>query len=265
MKSWVHYVGDPLPGDIEDPKEVLGGKAASLQGLREASLPVPPAFVISVDACEFFYRHEESWPPDLDAQVKVQLERLEIETERQFGQGPEPLLLSVRSGAAVSMPGMMDTLLNVGLHRQWADSNGGQNEWQVFLQFIRDYGQTVFGIDIRQPDSTLENPPQALDRSDLKTSETPILRVESALQQFEEEAGSVFPQSPWEILECSINAVFRSWNSERAVQYRRRHRIQGLKGTAVTVQAMFPSRASGIVFTQDPTDPEAGRMVIEAS
>jgi len=265
MKSWVHYVGDPLPEDIGAPKEVLGGKAASLQDLREAGLPVPPAFVISVDACEFYFQHEETWPPDLDAQVKAHLARLENETGRQFGQGPEPLLLSVRSGAAVSMPGMMDTLLNVGLHRQWADSSGGQNDWQVFLQFIRDYGQTVFGIDIRQPDSTPESLPQALDRSDRKTGETPILRVESALQQFEEEAGSAFPQSSWEILECSINAVFRSWNSERAVQYRRRHRIQGLKGTAVTVQAMFPSRASGIVFTQDPTDPEAGRMVIEAS
>ncbi|MDA1141131.1 MAG: PEP-utilizing enzyme [Planctomycetota bacterium] len=256
MKSWVHYVGDPLPADLEkSPRDLLGGKATSLQDLREAGLPVPPAFVISVDACEFFLEHEESWPPELEAQVKSHLARLETEAGRQFGQGSDPLLVSVRSGAAVSMPGMMDTLLNVGLHHRWVESNGGTNDWSVFLQFIRNYAQIVFGMNIRKPDSALEDLPQDLDRS----------HVESALQQFEEEAGSAFPQSPWEILECSINAVFRSWNSDRAIQYRRRHRIQGLKGTAVTIQAMFPSRASGIVFTQDPTDPNADRMVIEAS
>jgi phosphohistidine swiveling domain-containing protein len=249
MKSWVHYVGDPLPDGIEAPKELLGGKAASLQDLREAGLPVPPAFVISVDACEFFLEHEGAWPPELEAQVKANLARLESETERQFGQGSNPLLVSVRSGAAISMPGMMDTLLNVGLHREWVDSNGGHNGWPVFLQFIRNYSQIVFGMDISEPGSQDANPSH----------------VESALLQFEEEAGAAFPDSPWKILENSINAVFRSWNSERAIQYRRRHRIEGLKGTAVTIQAMFPSRASGIVFTQDPTDPNAERMVIEAS
>ncbi len=170
---------------------IIGGKGASLADMTRAGLPVPPGFTISAACCrEVLGDPDGRWPAGLEEQVRQGLQRLERLTGRRFGSPDRSLLVAVRSGAAVSMPGMMDTVLNVGRH--------------------------------------------------------PRL-------------------SAWdELVEC-INAVFKSWNSGRAAAYRQRHRIDNLLGTAVTVQAMFPSQVAGVLFTQDPNDPAANRMIIEAS
>jgi pyruvate,water dikinase len=187
---WIYHFADALTLDHAGVRQVLGGKGASLKEMTHAGLPVPPGFTLSTECCAQYFARGRRWPDGLEEDVRQALARLERETGRRFGDPREPLLVSVRSGAAVSMPGMMDTLLNCG-----------------------------------RPD-----------------------------------AGE-----PWQQLADAINAVFESWLSERAVAYRQHHDIRGLKGTAVTVQAMFPSEISGIAFTQDPTDWQAQRIVIEAA
>jgi pyruvate,water dikinase len=188
--TWIHHFSDPLDADAATLRQLLGGKGASLKEMTRAGLPVPPGFTLSTAACERYFALGRRWPDGLEVEVRAALARLERDTGRVFGDPAQPLLVSVRSGAAVSMPGMMDTLLNCG--------------------------------DPRNGD-------------------------------------------PWQQLVVAINAVFESWLSERAVAYRAHHDIRGLAGTAVTVQAMFPSEISGIAFTHDPTDWAAQRIVIEAA
>ena len=196
-KQWVYFFGEGGSEGNPDMRAVLGGKGASLAAMSRAGLPVPPGFTISTECCRHFSEHDEEWPAGLEEQVRENLARLEAATGRVYGKGPDPLLLAVRSGAAVSMPGMMDTILNCGLHA--------------------------------------------------------------------EPVGQTFPTEPWEMLVESINAVFRSWDSARAVAYRKRNDVHGLLGTAVNVQSMFPSQVSGVLFTVDPNHPSTERMVIEST
>jgi phosphohistidine swiveling domain-containing protein len=189
-QPWIYHFSDAVDLDAVAAKQVLGGKGASLKEMTRAGLPVPGGFTLSTACCEQYFALGRHWPAGLEDEVRIALARLEAETGRRFGDPERPLLVSVRSGAAVSMPGMMDTLLNCG-------------------------------------------DPQCGD--------------------------------PWPQLLHAITAVFESWLSERAVVYRSHHDIRGLGGTAVTVQAMFPSEVSGIAFTQDPTDWQAQRIVIEAA
>lgn len=184
---WIYFFKDALP-DGAEPRAMLGGKGASLAEMTRAQFQVPPGFTIVTAACRWFYEHQEKWPAELIDELVAYMARLEEATGRTFGRGEKRLLVSVRSGAAMSMPGMMDTVLNVGR---------GNDAWA-------------------------------------------------------------------ELKRC-IDTVFKSWMSERAVAYRARHRIAGLDGTAVNVQAMFPSEVSGVLFTRDPNDVAADRIVIEAS
>ncbi len=189
MRRIYFFGGGESDGD-PDRRDILGGKGASLAALTRAGLPVPPGFTISVQCCENYLGAGGAWPEGLKDEIRAGIQRLEAACGRKFGHGDLPLLVSVRSGAAVSMPGMMDTILNCGM------------------------------ADDKEP--------------------------------FDE------------LIEC-VEAVFDSWNSPRAIAYRRERNIRGLSGTAVTVQAMFPSRVSGVAFTANPTDPEAGEIVIESS
>ncbi len=181
--------------------DVLGGKGASLAAMSRAGLPVPPGFTISAACCAWVDQHDGQWPPGLEEQVRAALSWLEQVTGRTFGRGPKPLLVAVRSGAAVSMPGMMDTILNCGLIEERSD-----------------------------PDHSEKSPTE-----------------------------------PWDALCQGINAVFASWHSDRARAYRQHHDLHGVVGTAVTVQAMFPSERSGVLFTANPNDPASGEMIVEAS
>ncbi len=250
--QYISYFSDPL--DHPEPKQVLGGKGASLKEMTRAGLNVPPGFTIATDACQAYFQADRTWPRGLAEQVRENLSRLEAESGRTFGRGARPLLVSVRSGAARSMPGMMDTLLNCGLHPGLADDLDDSEEfWTLWCQFILQFAEVVHGI-----------PPAAFQ--DILDGDLPARRRSEALQiACRDRTGQAMPAEPMDILFACISAVFDSWNNSRAVAYRDRHDIRGLAGTAVNVQMMWPSEVSGIVFTKDPSDPGASRMVIEAS
>ena len=250
----VFYFADPLPPGCPDAKAVLGGKGQGLKQMTRAGLHVPPGFTIRAECCERYFALGRQWPDGLEQEVRENLERLERDTGRVFGRGQRPLLVSVRSGAAVSMPGMMDTLLNCGLGPALADELGDTPWfWDLYLQFILAFARTVAGIkEGAFADAATRRP---ADRAACHT----------ALRIYEQKARVALPTDPWDLLRQCINAVFDSWHSERAVAYRDRHDIRGLHGTAVNVQAMFPSEVSGILFTQNPVDLHANQMVIEAS
>lgn len=250
-RQWVYFFDDPVLDGAGDPKALLGGKGASLAEMTRSGLNVPPGFTITTEACRHVLDHNGQWPEGLEGQVRESLGRLETATGRVFGRGAKPLLVSVRSGAAVSMPGMMDTILNCGIHPGLADEVGDtSNFWQPFVQFIKMFAHTVGDLESGSFPRSQQASRQA---------------AEEHLGAYEKGAGRPFPLNPWDQLVECINAVFRSWNNERAIAYRERHNIRGLPGTAVNVQAMFPSRVSGILFTHDPSDVESDQMVLEAS
>lgn len=253
MASYVHHFADPLD-DGFDATSLLGGKGAGLKAMTQAGLRVPGGFTITTEACAAWLASGGDWPDGLDEQVDANLARLEREAGRRFGQGDPPLLVSVRSGAARSMPGMMDTLLNVGLHPGLAEELGDDEPfWRLWIQFVLQYARTVGDVE-----------PARFD--DILLSRTPSRAVsDELLAACRTQLGEPVPTEPREILRRCIDAVFGSWNNPRAVDYRRRNDIRGLAGTAVNVQMMWPSEVSGIAFTQDPTDMDRGCMVIEAS
>lgn len=257
--AWVHYFSDPLPGDASEWKATLGGKGASLKQMSHAGLRVPPGFTISTACCVEYFAQQHQWPSGLEEQLRDNLARLERETGRTLGRGARPLLVSVRSGAAASMPGMMDTLLNCGLHPALADDVGDTPHfWRLYLQFMQSFAKTVAGLDadkfVVPPSGGLHAGPPA-DRA----------IAAAYLKTYERLSGRPFPTDPWPVLVQCINAVFESWHSQRAVLYRQRHDIRGLQGTAVNVQMMFPSEVSGVLFTEDPNQPAARQMIVEAS
>ena len=244
--------GDPARTDI------LGGKGASLAAMSGAGLPVPPGFTISIACCRHYHENNGAWPDGLAEEVRASMTRLERATGKRFGAGARPLLVSVRSGAAYSMPGMMDTILNCGLCPELADQVADpEHFWSVYAHFIRQFAATVADV----PESDVEGARAAL--GDRAASGKALAEAYMAL--YEHHAGKPFPTAPWEALCLCINAVFDSWNNERARVYRKAHGLGSLEGTAVTVQAMFDSQVSGIAFTANPTNPWAGEIVIESS
>lgn len=249
--EWIFDFSNPPHGSSEDRKKLLGGKGAGLAAMQSAGFQVPPGFTLTTACCQYVHQHQGAWPPGLEEELAAALKRLESATGRTFGQGAQPLLVSVRSGAPVSMPGMMDTLLNCGLHPQLADTLPNPADfWSRYLEFIDDFADTVHGIGEHKWSPTPDNPEAA---------------VQQRLEEFARLTGSPFPTRPLEALKACINAVFNSWNSERAIAYRHHHGLNHLPGTAVNIQAMWPSHVSGITFTQDPNDVHADRLVIEAA
>ncbi len=241
-------------------KDLLGGKGAGLAAMCAAGLPVPPGFTIAIPCCRLFHERGGRWPDGLEEEVRAQMARLESVVGRRFGEGTEPLLVSVRSGAAHSMPGMMDTILNCGLH-PGLETQGIDPLlfWTVYAQFARQFAVTVAHL---APDDAPEDPPS-------DAGEDPVAKrrreAEAWMRHFEQRAGRPFPRSPWDALRACINAVFASWNNERARIYRKAHRLEHLQGTAVNVQAMFPSRVSGIAFTANPARPETEEVIVESA
>ena len=262
--QWIHYFTDPPPAGVYDLKALLGGKGASLKDMSRAGLRVPPGFTITTECCARYFADGRKWPEGLEQEVRTNLARLEADAKRTFGRGAKPLLVSVRSGAAMSMPGMMDTLLNCGLTPALAAEVGDTPAfWQLYLEFVRMFAKTVHGLDAA---ALAEAIPRRGGQPALDHNAPPDrASVEAHLAAYRKLTGGHFPTEPWDALAQCINAVFESWENERAIAYRKRNDIRGLSGTAVTVQMMFPSEVSGIVFTQDPNDLRAERMIIEAS
>jgi len=258
---------DDLPPGT-NPLTLLGGKGTGLAEMSRLGLPVPPGFTLSTTVCREFRQEDGRHPDWLENQVTGALMRVEALTDSQFGSATAPLLVAVRSGAAVSMPGMMDTVLNIGLNDVTviglaARSGDGRFAWDTYRRFIQMYGAVVMGIDhdcFEQVLASVKRHCRYRLDSDLKEEDCRTL-VREYQEMIIREFGRPFPQDVHEQLWQAIGVVFRSWNNRRAVFYRRLHGIPDEDGTAVTVQAMvFGNRGSdsgtGVTFTRDPSTGE---------
>jgi pyruvate,water dikinase len=268
----IYFFGAGQADGGNDLKHRVGGKGASLAEMTRAGLNVPPGFTISAECCAAYFRSGGQWPDGLEDEVRAAVARLEELTGRPFGRGDDPLLVAVRSGAAVSMPGMMDTVLNVGLNPDCVAAQAERTgepraAWEAYRQFLLLFGRTVGGV----PEATFADRIDATLRETGKPSEDELDAEQLQdlcghfLDAYREHTGHDMPAEPWDALHAAVNAVFASWHSERAVTFRRHHRIDGLPGTAVNVQAMCPSEVAGVMFTADPVNPTLNHIVIESS
>jgi len=265
-KRWVYFFGNGQAEGDPERKDVLGGKGASLAAMSRAGLPVPPGFTIATECCRLFLDADGQWPEGLKQQVSDHVERLELAAGRRFGDGERPLLVSVRSGAAVSMPGMMDTILNCGLSPEMARRQGDPSAfWNVYSQFVLMFARTVAGIPAEAFTAVGEQFRRTVPHHGPPTPDQLADLNQRYRRLYAERAGRDFPTDPWQALVECIEAVFRSWNNDRAVTYRREHDVRGCEGTAVNVQSMFASEVSGIVFTTNPNNLGAEEMIVESS
>jgi len=253
----------------KDQKDLLGGKGANLAEMTNLGLPVPPGFTISTDACRHYLEHGAE-PDGLADEVTEHLAALEERMGRRLGDPEDPLLVSVRSGAAISMPGMMETVLDIGLNDESVEglarqSNDPRFAYDSYRRLVQMFGSTVLGISSEVFSKALDElkaergaeQDTDLDADDLRRL---VKRFQELVQQ---EAGRPFPQAPREQVDLAVRAVFESWNTERAVLYRRQERIPDDLGTAVNVQCMVfgnrgPSSGSGVCFTRDPATGRQG-------
>ncbi|MGF1549671.1 MAG: pyruvate, phosphate dikinase [Sphingomonadaceae bacterium] len=268
MSQYVYRFGGGLSEGERGDKRRLGGKGAGLAEMASIGLPVPPGFTISSEMCMRYLEEGRSFPDSLRDEVALGLAHVEKVAGKRFGEASDPLLVSVRSGAAVSMPGMMDTVLNLGLNDATvaglARASGDPRfAWDSYRRFIQMYADVVLGLDHGLFEEALEIAREdkgvRLD-TDLDAGDLESL-VERYQRLVEEQRGEPFPQSPDDQLWGAIGAVFGSWNAERAKIYRRLHDIPPDMGTAVNVQAMVfgnlgQSSATGVAFTRDPSTGE---------
>jgi phosphohistidine swiveling domain-containing protein len=262
---WTYFFGpEHVEGD-PDRKDLLGSKGAGLTAMCKVGLPVPPGFTISTDCCRFFLEHHGQWPDGLEAEVREQLARLEQATGTTFG-GQPPLLVAVRSGATAPLPGMMDAILNCGFAPAQAAATDA-NFWRIYAQFVQMFSRTVADIEPHEFE-TVRRTVISEQKASLRKGggePDPRLLAERYASLYALRTDLPFPATPWETLRQSIDAVFRSWNHARALAYRREHSLPGHEGTAVTVQVMFPSEVSGIIFTRNPHNLDTNELIIEAS
>ncbi|MBW8445600.1 MAG: pyruvate, phosphate dikinase [Arenimonas sp.] len=265
MRKWVYTFGNGTAEGSAADRDHLGGKGANLAEMASLGLPVPPGLTIITDACAFYYKNGRSLPDDLKAQVLEGIKGMEAVTGRGFGDTTLPLLLSVRSGARTSMPGMMDTVLNLGLNDQTVEALGrnagdARFAWDSYRRFIQMYGDVVMGIDHEAFEEILEDEKTRFGHElDTDLSAVEWQHVTALYKEvIEESLGQPFPQDPHVQLWGAIGAVFASWMNPRAVTYRHLHAIPAEWGTAVTVQAMVfgnlgTSSATGVAFTRNPS------------
>lgn len=268
MAKWVYSFGNGVAEGAAEMRNLLGGKGANLAEMSSLGLPVPPGFTITTEVCTWYYEHEKTYPDALKPQVAEALEKIGAATGRSFGDAERPLLVSVRSGARVSMPGMMDTVLNLGLNDETVEAiarEAGDRRfaYDSYRRFIQMYSDVVLGLDHHEFEEILEDYKErnelALDTDIDADAWLGIIEKFKAL--VEEELERPFPQDPQEQLWGAIGAVFSSWMVPRAVTYRRLHDIPGSWGTAVNVQAMVfgnmgESSATGVAFTRNPSTGE---------
>lgn len=279
MTKWVYSFGNgQAEGRAEDVKE-LGGKGANLAEMARLGLPVPPGLTISTEACSLFYRSGRQIADEIKAQVLEGIAKIEAATSRTFGHGNQPLLLSVRSGARVSMPGMMDTVLNLGLNDKTVealahDAGDARFAWDSYRRFIQMYGDVVMGLDHEVFEEILDAEKKRLghdydtELTALEWQHVVALYKQVIVDELDEE----FPQDSEDQLWGAVRAVFASWMNARASTYRTLHKIPGDWGTAVTVQAMVfgnlgVTSATGVAFTRNPSTGERslfGEFLINA-
>ena len=266
--KWVYAFGGGKAQGRAGMRDLLGGKGAGLAEMAHLGLPVPPGFTITTAVCTYFFQHGKTYPKDLKPQVEAALAEIGRITNKTFGDGKNPLLVSVRSGARASMPGMMDTVLNLGLNDRTvaalAEKSGDRRfAYDSYRRFITMYADVVLGLGHDHFEEILDEHKDrngyALD-TDLDADDWQEL-VGRFKQRVEEETGSPFPQDPHAQLWGAIGAVFGSWMNQRAITYRRLHGIPESWGTAVNVQAMVfgnmgETSATGVAFTRNPSTGE---------
>ncbi|MBS7698291.1 MULTISPECIES: pyruvate, phosphate dikinase [unclassified Chelatococcus] len=279
MAKWVYTFGDGRAEGEAGMKNLLGGKGANLAEMSNLGLPVPPGFTITTEVCTYFYENGQSYPPDLAAAVDAALAHVGGLTGKTFGDEANPLLVSVRSGARASMPGMMDTVLNLGLNdvtvEAVAKAAGDERfAWDSYRRFITMYSDVVLGVGHHHFEEALElyKERKGLDLdTDLSAEDWKVL-VKTYKDIVQKELGKPFPQAPSEQLWGAIGAVFGSWMNARANKYRELHGIPASWGTAVNVQSMVfgnmgDTSATGVAFTRNPSTGERalyGEFLINA-
>ena len=245
-------------------KALLGGKGANLAEMTHIGVPVPPGFTITTEVCDLFYKLGRKYPAGLKAQVAEAVAKIEKVLGSRFGDPDNPLLVSVRSGAAVSMPGMMDTVLNLGLNDKVvagmiARTGNARFVWDAYRRFINMFGDVVMGIPHEKFEHILSaHKKRARVEHDNELTADQLAKVVDEYKKlYKKETGSALPSDPMKLLWHAIDAVFGSWNNDRAIKYRQLNGIRGLLGTAVNVQAMVFGNmgddcATGVCFTRDP-------------
>ncbi|MBR5866520.1 MAG: pyruvate, phosphate dikinase, partial [Spirochaetaceae bacterium] len=264
----VYFFGSGKADGDASMKNELGGKGANLAEMTSLGIPVPPGFTISTEVCRLFYENGKSYPVGLKEEVAANLEALEKLLGKKLGDANDPLLVSVRSGAAISMPGMMDTILNLGMNDKAvaglsAKTGNPRFAWDAYRRFIQMFGDVAMGVPADKFEDAI---------SDIKKKRGVVLDTELTAEDLEElvsvykkiyrEAiGKDFPQDPLEQLWGAIDAVFGSWMNERAIKYRAMNNIKGLAGTAVNVQSMVfgnfgMDSGTGVCFSRNPSNGE---------
>jgi len=260
----VHFFNE---GDGKN-KKLLGGKGAGLCEMTRLKLPVPPGFVITTDVCKNYYKNNKKLPSGLLSEVKKNIAKIEKRTGKKWNTKENPLLVSVRSGAAISMPGMMDTILNLGLNDETVEglakkSNNPRFAWDSYRRFVQLFGKVVFGVEDKKFDVVLENAKRNQNvELDSELTEASLRNIVAQYKKIcEKHTGKSFPSNPDEQLELAIKAVFNSWMGERALVYREKNNITKdiADGTAVNVVAMAfgnmgNDSSTGVIFTRNPGD-----------
>lgn len=266
--KYVYFFGGGKAEGNAKMKEYLGGKGANLAEMTNLGIPVPPGFTISTVICDLYYKNNNKWPKGLEEEIDMNLAKLEKTMGAKLGDSKNPLLVSVRSGAAISMPGMMDTVLNLGINPTVVDAlikktNNPRFAWDAYRRFIQMFGDVVMGVKHEYFEEILGSIKKAknvkLD-TELEVDDLKVL-VERYKKLYKDVTKEDFPENPKEQLKKAINAVIGSWMNERAIAYRKMYDIKGLWGTAVNVQSMVfgnmgNTSATGVAFTRNPATGE---------
>ena len=275
LKKMVYFFGNGKSEGAKETKALLGGKGLGLAQMTESKVPVPAGFTITTEVCDY-YSKNKSYPKDLKKLVDENIKKLEKAMNMEFGNEEKPLLVSVRSGAAISMPGMMDTILNLGINEKVVNgmikkTNNPRFAWDAYRRFIQMFGDVAMGVDHDKFEEILDNakhsiatrvgkPAKEVKDTDLNVDDLKEV-VDKYKEMYKREMGEDFPEEPKVQLWHAINAVFRSWNNPRAEAYRKLNDIRNLLGTAVNVQAMVfgnmgDTSATGVCFSRNPATGE---------
>ena len=267
MSKWVYTFGNGKAEGDASMRNLLGGKGANLAEMNKVGLPVPPGFTVTTEVCTYYYDNNHQYPADLKDQVREAVAGVEKIMGKKFADAENPLLFSVRSGARVSMPGMMDTVLNLGLNdetvKALAKASGSERfAYDSYRRFLQMFSDVVLGADLDLYEEALENMKKAKGyKSDTDLTADDLKELVKEYKEIGQKTGKVVPQDPWEQLWAGIGAVFGSWMCDRAITYRKLNNIPGDWGTAVNVQTMVFGNAgddcaTGVCFSRDPATGE---------
>ncbi len=274
--KYVYFFGNGKAEGKKEMLDLLGGKGANLAEMTSIGVPVPAGFTVTTEVCDYYYKNGKNYPAELNAQVDENIKSLENAMGMKFGDPSNPLLVSVRSGAAKSMPGMMDTILNLGLNPTVVEgfvkkTDNPRFVWDAYRRFIQMFGDVAMEVphenfeEILHANKVAAAKRKGIDEKEVKDTDLDVDDLKKVVSEYkamyQKVKGKAFPDDPKEQMWDAVNAVFRSWNNERAIKYRQINDIRGLLGTAVNVQAMVfgnmgESSATGVCFSRNPATGE---------